>query len=309
MDADSTCRACTRRVVRRPVALAVVLAAVLGLAGCGTQFLYNRLDTVLHLYVSTQVDLEEAQSRGLRRTLRELLDWHRRSELPRYAQFAESLARDAAAPLGRARIDDAQLEIEALWRDAAARGAPDLARWLAALQPRQLDELFASLGEDDGELRAKYCEAPEERRRRERLGSLVESIEDWVGRLDAAQRALVRERYARITPAGCGWVESRLRHRQALRALLGRGAAARPDDLATLADLMVRPEQLWDPDYRARFDANRTVIVDLLAELDATLDARQRRRLVRKLGGHAEDFRALAATPQVLPAAGAGAAR
>lgn len=308
MDADSTCRACTRRVVRLAAALTVLLAAVLGLAGCGTQFLYNRLDTVLHFYVSTQVDLEDAQSRGLRRTLRELLDWHRRSELPRYAQFAESLARDAAVPLGRARIDRAQLEIEVLWRDALARGAPDLARWLTGLQPRQVDELFTSLGEDDGELREKYCEAPEERRRRERLQSLVESIEDWVGRLDAAQRKLVSERFARVTPAGCGWVESRLRHRRALRALLERGAV-QPDELAALTDLMVRPEQLWDTDYRARFEANRAVIVGLLAELDATLDARQRRRLVRKLGGYAQDFRALAAMQQVLPAAGAGAAR
>lgn len=285
----------TRHAPRRVAAtLVLALCAALGLAGCGTQLLYNRLDMVLHLYVSTQVSLQDSQSVGLRTVLRGLLDWHRRSELPKYAQFVEGLAADAARPLGRARIDRARLEVEALWRDSVARGAPDAARWLAQLKPAQLDELFASLGEDDADQREEYCDAPEAQRRREREKTLRDSLEDWVGRLDAAQRALVSERFARVTSTGCGWVENRVRFRAEMRRTIdGRDAIA--DYPGTLARLLMRPEDQWDAGYRARFDANREVVVSLLADLDATLEPRQRRRLVEKLSGYARDFRELAA--------------
>jgi hypothetical protein len=289
MPADSN-RHAPRRV---GATLALALAAAVGLAGCGTQLLYNRLDTVLHLYVSTQVSLQDSQSVGLRTALRGLLDWHRRSEMPRYAQFVEALAADAAVPLGRERIDRARLDVEALWRDSVARGAPEAARWLAQLQPRQLDELFASLGEDDADLREEYCDASEAERRREREKSLRSSIEDWVGSLDVAQRAMVSERYARLAPTGCGWVENRIRLRDELRDTIERRDTF-ADYPGTLTWLMLRPEQRWDAAYRASFDANREVIVELLGDLDATLDARQRRRLVQKLEGFARDFRELA---------------
>jgi hypothetical protein len=293
----------------RPAArLAAALATVLLLAGCGAQFVYNRLDTVLYLYVSSQVSLEEPQSRALKDALGEFLDWHRRAELPRYAQFAEQLAAQAARPLGRARIDAARLGIEALWRDAIARGAPDAARWLAQLDTAQRDELFASLGEDDAELREEFCEGDQAKRQRRRERSFVDTAEDWVGRLDDAQRALVRERFAALEPTGCGWVEQRIAVRADLRRLVDDGAA-RPAYAADVTRLLLRPEDRWDSGYRARFDANRERVVDLLAELDASLDARQRQRLVAKLSGFAADFRELSPPDPVSVAASGTATR
>ncbi len=297
----------TPRTPRRVAAtLASLVGVAIALAGCGTQLIYNRLDAVMHLYVSTQVSLRDSQSAGLRAALRELLDWHRRSELPKYAQFAETLAADAAAPLGRARLDRARLDIEALWRDSVARSAPDAARWLAQLQPAQLTELFTSLGEDDAELREEYCDDPEPVRRRERETSLRESLEDWVGRLDPAQRRLVGERAARLESTGCGWAGNRVRFREEMRRTI-EGRSALADYPGTLTRLLMRPEAQWDAAYRASFDANREIIVDLLADLDATLQPRQRRRLIEKLSGYARDFRELAAEAE--PPRQAGAAR
>lgn len=275
-------------------------ALALLLAGCGAQFLYNRLDTALHLYVSSQVSLEAPQSQALKGALAEFLDWHRRSELPRYAQFAERFAAEAGRPLGRARIDAARREIETLWRDSVARAAPDAARWLADLDAQQRVELFESLGDDDDELREEFCESDAAKRQRRREKSFVSTAEDWVGRLDEAQRALVRERLGRLAPTGCGWVEQRLAVRRELEGLVERSASTPgyPDEVTRL---LLRPEDRWDAGYREQFDANREIVVSLLADLDATLDARQRQRLVTKLQGFARDFRELAgpAAPSV----------
>ncbi|MEZ5459766.1 MAG: DUF6279 family lipoprotein [Steroidobacteraceae bacterium] len=279
--------------------LPMLLCGVLALVGCSSQFVYNRLDTVAYLYLKTQVSLQDLQSSQLRGSLREFLAWHRSSELPRYAELAQSLARDAAQPLGRPRIDQARLDIEGLWRDAVARMAPDAARFLAGLSRAQRDELFASLGEDDAELREEYCDTPEPKRRRRQLDGFIETAEDWVGRLTPAQRELVAARLAALRPTSCGWVDNRIRVRQAFRQLLER-PAAEPDSTGPgwageLRRLMTSPEERWDPAYRSQFEANRDAIVTLLAELDASLTQRQRARLSGKLTGYARDFRALSA--------------
>jgi hypothetical protein len=282
----------------RRAVLAATAAACLLLAGCGAQFLYNRLDTVLYLYFSTQVSLQDTQARGLKLALREFLDWHRRSELPRYAQFAESLASDAGAPLSAQRIDTARRDIETLWRDSVARGAPQAARWLAGLEPAQRDELFASFSDNEADLRRELCETTEAEHRREREKDFIASVQDWVGALNAAQRALVRERLRALTASSCGWVANRARWLAELRRLVDANARD-PDYVAHLTALLAHPEDRWDDAYRSGFEHNRDVVVRLLAELDATLDARQRTRLQARLRSYARDFRELAARPAV----------
>jgi hypothetical protein len=273
-----------------------LVALCLLFAGCGTQLLYNRLDTLISFYVSTQVSLEPGQSASLKSALRDFLSWHRRSELPRYAEFAESLARDAAAPLGRARIDQARAEVEALWRGSVARGAPAAARWLAGLSTAQIDELFASFAEDDDDLREEYCEASEQQRDREREKAFISATQDWVGRLSPAQRALVRERLAALVPSSCGWVESRQLVRAALRATVETQRGQQGFE-AQVANLLTHPEDSWRRDYRLAFDANREAIVSLLAELDASFSEQQRARLAGRLLGFAADFHELAGAP------------
>ena len=283
----------------RPGLSARVAALLLGclvLVGCGAQFLYNRLDTVAWLYVKTQVSLEDLQSRQLRDSLRSFLEWHRRTELPRYADFAASLARDAARPLGRARIDRARLEIEGLWRGSVARGAPDAARFLAGLDATQRSEFFASLAEDDAEVREEFCDAPEAKRRERQFKTVVDSAEDWVGRLTPAQLELVRRGLAPLRPSGCAWVESRVQFRVDLRELVERGARD-PDYAQRVARLLSNPEERWNPDYRVVFEFNRDAVITLLVELDGSLTARQRAKLSAKLTGYARDFRSLAAQP------------
>ncbi len=272
------------------------------ICGCSSQFVYNRLDALVYLYVKTQVSLEDLQAAELRGSLRSFLEWHRSSELPRYAEFAQGLARDAARPLGRARIDQARLAIEGLWRDAVARGGPDAARFLAGLTPAQRTELFASLGKDDDEVREEYCETPAEKRIERQQRSFVRAAEKWVGPLTAAQRRLVATRLAALQPTGCGWAENRIRVRLALRELVEKSSAD-PDYVRAVTRLLASPEERWDPVYRASFESNRDAIVDLLAELDAQLTQRQRAQLSERLTAYAREFRALAAPPATAKAA------
>ena len=145
-------------------------------------------------------------------------------------------------------------------------------------------------------MREEFCEAPENKRRERQFKTVVESAEDWVGRLTPAQLELVRRGLAPMRPSGCAWAESRVQFRRDLRELVESGAR-HPDYAQRVARLLSNPEERWDPQYRVVFESNRDAVIDLLAELDASLTPRQRAKLSEKLTTYARDFRSLAAQP------------
>lgn len=284
-------RECNFRIVPRALAALVAIGI---LASCTTGVVYNRLDRLAYWYFSRQVTLSDAQARSLREDLRLLLQWHRRSELPRYAALLESLSRDASRPIGRERIDVARVEIEGLWRDVVRGASPQAARWLAGLRDAQIDELLRNLAQDDEELREKYCDPDAATLARRRERTIVSAIEDWTGRLSRDQRALVKATVAGLEPTGCEWVANQQLFRRDFRALL----AERTPEAAfgeTLARFLLSPEERWTETYRRRFLANRERVVTLLAEIDATLSPKQRARLASRFHDLARDLRGLAA--------------
>lgn len=265
---------------------------VLFASACTSGFLYNRLDSFSYWYLSNLVALDDTQSDALRSSMRDFFAWHRESELPRYADFAELLAADSEQTLTRERIDEARRDLERYWRDVVQRAAPDGARWLASLTPRQRDELFASLAEKDDETREKFCDRDPAKVRKRRERSFISSVESWTGRLDDSQRALIRDGVGRFADSSCVWAENRILFRQTFRNLVDDEAGG-PAFESRVAAFLSRPEEGWDPEYRRQFDANRDTAIGLLAELDRTLTAKQREKRARKLRELARDLRAI----------------
>lgn len=281
--------------MRRHVRLVAVGLLLVLVSACSSGFIYNRLETLSYWYFANLVTLDDTQAQALRSSLGRFFAWHRESELPRYADFAAALAAEARGPVSRPRIDALAVELESLWRDIARKAAPDAARWISALTPRQREELFQSLGKKDDDLREEYCEADPAKTRKRREKSFISSVESWTGRLDTAQRDLVRRGLADLPASACGWAESRIASRAALRALVNRGAGT-PQFATQIESYLARPEQNWTPEYRQQFARSRSTVITVLADLDQVLTAEQRAKRSEKFGELAADLRKMHTT-------------
>jgi len=255
------------------------------IAGCGSRFVYNRLDWISHYYLSNQVTLDDAQSRALQAELDDFFDWHRHSELPRYAGFLDRMASDATRPVSIAQLEAGQREVEGFLRDSAARAAPDAARWLDELRPAQVDELFANLAQKDGKARKESCGAPLAERREKSVRKFVDRVEEWTGELTHAQETLILERYAALGRDDCEDLAARERSHLEFRALVGRYRAT-PQFAERIADFLAhRPVDRVD---RERF-------LRLLVDINHSLTPDQRERTVGRLRLYAREMRGLAA--------------
>jgi hypothetical protein len=271
----------------------VACALLSMLAACGTRFVYNRLDWLSRYYLSSQVTLDDEQSRALQSNLDAFFAWHRRSELPRYATFLDRMANDAVRPVTLPQLEAGQREVEAFLRDSVAHGAPSAARWLSGLRPEQVDELFANLAEKDRKARAGKCESTSAERRQKRTREFIDNVENWTGKLGRAQRQMIATRYATLRTDECDELSARERSRTEFRALVDR-YRSQPEFADRIAEFLLHPEDRRDAAYREDWEADRARFLRLLADINHSLTPAQRAHTIERLKLYAREIRGLA---------------
>lgn len=280
-----------RRVlaVNTRTARLVLLAAFLVLAGCTTQFLYNRLAFIIPFYIGQRVTLDEAQEAQLKAAVKDFTAWHRSSQLQRYSTFLREMAARAEQPTTRAEVEATTKTLEGFWEDLVAEVVPEGGRWLRSLSPQQVDELLDHYAEEDEDEHEEYCEPRPEKLIAKRTKALKRSVKGWAGTLDDAQEAVIERTSLNMRLTGCAWLE----HRARWRAELKRALTEETDETAKqerLRVLVLEPRTTWSDNYRRDFEANRSMIIDMVTELDATWTAKQRQSIVRRLTNIADDL-------------------
>lgn len=281
------------RCLRRLLRWAAACGLALGLAGCGLGIVYPRLDSVVGFYVQGLVTLDKAQATALKRTLAGNLEWHRRSELERYAAFLRDVAGAMEAGAGRDDWLAASRRTEAYFRDIFEQAAPGYTALATTFTSAQVTELLANLEREDEETWSEFVDRTPAQRLARREKSLTRTLERFTGPLTPEQRDSVRAHVASSPSFMPEWRENRRIWRQALaEALARRGAGAEFE--SRMFVLIARPDDLWTPQYRAAVEQRRESLADLMATLDATLTAKQRAAARRQFLALADEVQGLA---------------
>ena len=266
---------------------------VLGLGGCALGLVYPRLDTVVGFYLQGLVSLDEAQSAQLKRTLAGNLEWHKRSELARYAAFLRDVAAVVDGGTGRNDWLEASRRTEQYFRKIFEQAAPGYTALAATFSDAQVAELLENLAAADEKTWREFAGRTPAERDSRREKSLVRAIERFTGPLDAAQRASVRAHVAESPSFMPEWRENRRLWREALAATLD-GRRTDPGFEQRMFVLIARPDDLWTPQYRAAVEQRRESLARLMATIDATLTPPQRAAARQQLLALADEVQALA---------------
>jgi len=273
----------------RWVACCLLLALV---AGCSsTQFFYNRLDFLIPWYLSDYVDLQGSQRDLLKRRTDAFLDWHRRSELPRYVTLLARAEQSLDGRVTPATVEALALAAEGEWLRLRDRALDALIGVGEALDDAQIASFVATLRERQAEYEDKYLDRDDDEYREDACDRLVDNLEDYLGRLgrgrerrtcailqdlrrsDAAWLA-ERERWV-------NWLEEVLQRRSGWQAALRAGVDGWADTVA--------------PAYRDIYDHNSALIYRAVAAAVEKRSKRQDRYLRHKLAGLREDLIELSA--------------
>jgi len=283
------------RQARRFVAASVALL----LAACSQlQLGYNNADRALAYSLDSYLDLDDRQEELARVRIAALHCWHRRTQLPGYAQLLADAQAKVAGPVTAAEVSDFASGVRRALAAVGEQAAPDLAALALTLKPAQIDRLAERLARDTSEARRELVRYAGSDPLEQRVERYVEQAEGWFGTLSPAQRAMIRASLQRRPEAQEAWMAERERRHRELVAVMTRIRTEQPSPARAtdwLREYFAELAEPRDPARRARLATYRQDSAELLAQLVSSATPAQRTVLAKRLRGYAADLEVLAA--------------
>lgn len=269
--------------------LALVLSLLLLAACSGTTFIYNRLDFLIPWYVDDYVDLNRIQKTSLDELLQPYLKWHRQEELPRYLATLIEIEQNLESEIQASNVAHLFLQFEDAW----TRLETATLEWMMTLgdqlSDEQIDEFLASLQKQQHEYEEEFLPRTEEDYFDENYDNLVDSFQNYLGRLDKSQRAILKLATADFQRFDAAWLSERAAWLQRLAGLLQREAGWQQ----RLLDAIAEREAQTSPDYLVRYEHNVGLVRQSIVEVLNSRTEKQDKRLRKKLTHLREDLETL----------------
>ena len=271
--------------------------ALLVLQGCSTIKLgYQQLPTLSYWWLDSTVSFSGAQSPGAKQAIDNLHQWHRREELPAYAELLQRASQLSAGPVQAEQVcriwTDVQARLDTSMREAVAQAAPVA----MALGPRQLSHMARHWESQNEAWEKEWLQGSDSERLQRRLDKTLERYRSFYGELSAVQVSQIKAQLAQ-SPWTAEWGrQDRQRRQQDLLSALQR-----------ISQTSVTPAQaeallwgVWQRWLQPPEAAQRAVMQSLaqrtcenLAQLHNTTTPEQRQQVTRRLRAYERDIRDL----------------
>lgn len=290
-----------RNVVSR-LRIIVVMGLLAGLlAGCSAiRFGYNQAPDLLFWWLDGYADFDDAQSLRVRESLAQWFAWHRRTQLPDYANLLARAQADVLADTTPDRACRWWAELRQRGDLAAEQALPYAAELIPTLKPAQIQHVERRYARINEEFRDDYLDQDPVRREERALKRTVERAEFLYGMLDEPQRALVARLVAASPFDAEAWYAERVQRQQEALQLLRRLSsenASRDSALATLRAYGERMSRSPREPYRRYQEKLETYNCAFAASLHNATTPAQRQAAVARLKGWEADLRVLSASP------------
>jgi hypothetical protein len=276
--------------------IALALAALGLLAACTmVRVAYNNADTALRVMAQEYFDLWSEDGTELRAQIARLHEWHRREELPAYAELMQGVAGRVAAGISRADVEWATAKGREHYRTFVTRAADEAAPLLVKLGPEHYTALAKKMADNNLKFAKEFLGEDPAAREKARVRRVATYIEDWTGSLNDAQLARVTATVRAFPRLAEVQLASRQARQQELLALLKRNRSV-AELTPALRNYFLDWELRRGSEYGRMAADWETQITTMLVDLDRTLTPEQRSRAVKRAVQFAEDFRVLAGT-------------
>lgn len=285
------------RIIRNGVMGALAAAALLG-CSTATRLAYNNAHELAWWRLTDYLEFSSGQRPTVRQGLAQVHGWHRRQQLPGYADLLERWQALMPGALSPAQvcsmIDEVVVKLEDLAAGVEAL-EPAALQVLASLGPPQLVDMERRMAKSNREFREKYLEVTPKELAAERLKQGLSRAETLYGNLQAEQKKVLQDALARSPWDVRASYERRLRRQQAVLQSLRAIQGASPEQVRLRLKAMVGLGiDGADATDRAASQEFRRAACPVLAELHNSTTPVQRAKAVESLQRYAGDLRQLA---------------
>jgi hypothetical protein len=179
------------------------------LAGCSSEFLYNRVDRLAQFYIERYIDLDRDQSNILRVSLENLREWHRQDELSEYREFLNQIETDIQDDITRETVAGWMSKARTAYFRIRDKAIPSLIEVAVTLTPTQVEEFSVKLEKRNRELEKEYLSRDEAEYHESIFEEMDDGLNYWLGKLTDNQKQRLEETAGGIERLDARWLTGR----------------------------------------------------------------------------------------------------
>jgi hypothetical protein len=272
---------------------------VVALGACSTiRLAYNNADVFLYQFLDGFLDFDPQQEQFSKTRITALLAWHRKEELPAYAQWLEKIRAQIDAPLSAAQVRALTEDLNAKSDRLITRALPDLAELATQLTPDNLTYLQERYAKALEETRKDYVQAPRNKQLERRFDQVLSSVERIYGRFSREQREKLRAASDARPLDHRNWLAERTRRQQEILAVLTQISTEKltvAEGTAKLRAVAQRFSPSPDAQRREYFEQVNQSTYEVIALATELATGEQRQKARQTLTGWITDLNTLAA--------------
>ncbi|RZI85883.1 MAG: hypothetical protein EOP38_03310 [Rubrivivax sp.] len=183
----------------RSLQASVILMLALALGACSViRLAYNQADLFVYWQLNKAFDFNDTQSARTKAAIKQWFQWHRRTQLPLYAQFASRAQKEALGPVTPALACERRVELEGWSRKAVDQAVPMMADIVLSLSPEQVKHLQEHQEKTNDDFKDDYLQDDPKDRSKAATKFVLKYAELFYGRLDSDQRDQLRHDIAAL---------------------------------------------------------------------------------------------------------------
>lgn len=274
-----------------------IIVCCLLFASCSSKMAYNFVDWYLMWKVEKYADLNPEQKKQAAAAFDDFHEWHRTTQLPRYAEYMRGLKERLAQPVTaeslHAETDEMQLMID----DSMAYLMPTAVSIISSFSDAQAQQMLEKLEKDREDYHKKYLSGDMQDLAEARINELKDKIGPFFGRFTDQQKEWVDD-WARDMEF---YEPLMLKQQEDWAHTLEEVLNRRHDKAflaASLRKLMFYRSDDWHPELERMIDVNQALSLEMGAKFMNHLTPKQREKMNKKLDKYIEVFEEIAADAQ-----------
>lgn len=276
-----------------------LIALMALLASCSTiRFSYNHGDTLLYWWLDAYVDFEGDQADWVKRDIRELFQWHRKTQLQDYAALLGKFQRQLAANPTQVDLVNAYKEIRNRTEVLAYRAVPDMVDLALSLTPDQIRQMEQRFEKKNNEYRRKFVSGSVEKRNEARFDKSMEQFKLWFGDFSREQETALRRASDARPLENQVWLEERVDRQRKILALVRKIQAEKPnkEQSANMITALIREffGRMDAPERKSFYDSYTQATTNYILTAIRMTTPQQKAHAHKRMQGWIDDFNALA---------------
>jgi hypothetical protein len=288
------------RIADRLSRIIGLLSLAVALGACSAiQLGYNALPEVSYWWLDGYLDFEDSQRDRVREEINAVHAWHRANELPLYVTILQRVEHMVPGDTTPEQVCTLEPELRGRIAAIRARIEPAATAQALVLTAPQLKHLARKYEQRNREYADDWVRLPRDEQVDKRAKEIADRAAMLYGRLDDAQRTVIRQQMDRSALDPALILRERQRRQQDTLAVLRRISASPGPSIdearGLMRSLFDRMLESPDPAFRSYVDTMRQETCRIAAAVHNTTTTSQRDHAARRLRAWQRDLAELAA--------------